>query len=186
MRQAHDCGVAELDTYRELIVPLKKRSVNDAKYVAAVVQPVFVRELCRYNFKLLGKADVRLNTETRLERGYDRTSVFTVHLPWLKRARVFPRTCVRYVENITQTWRVTAVIYKRDALCPSPNVSAHAPRPHVVPGTCRSVRPLCVDEHLVSEVMFVVARHCAQQRRPLGIAVRDSAERVMCKRGDAV
>ena len=103
VRQAYDGGVAELDAYRELIVPLKKRSVNDAEYVAAVVQPVFVRELCRYNFKLLGKADALLNTETRLERGYDRASVFTVHLPWHKRARVFPRTCVQYVENITQT-----------------------------------------------------------------------------------
>ena len=68
MRQAHDGGVAELDAYRELIVPLKKRSVNDVEYVAAVVQPVFVRELCRYNFKLLGKADARLNVEALVKR----------------------------------------------------------------------------------------------------------------------
>ena len=185
MCQAHDGGIAELDTYRELIVPLKKRSVNDVEYVAAVVQPVFVRELCRYNFKLLGKADARLNTETRLDRGYDRASVFTVHLPWLKRARVFPRTRVRYVENITQTRRGAAVIYKCYAFCPSPNVSAHAPRPHVVLGTRARVRPLRVYEHLVSEVVFVVAGHRGKQPRPLGVTVRDSAERVMCERGDA-
>ena len=37
VRQAHDGGVAELDAYRELIVPLQERSVNDAEYVSAVV-----------------------------------------------------------------------------------------------------------------------------------------------------
>ena len=182
MCQAHDGGVAELDTYRELIVPLKKRSVNDVEYVAAVVQPVFVRELCRYNFKLLGKADARLNTETRLDRGYDRASVFTVHLPWLKRARVFPCTRVRYVENITQTWRIAAVVHERDALGSATHIASHASRPHVVPGTRRSVRPLRVNEHLVGEIILVVAGHGAEKRCPRFVAIRDAAERVIGKR----
>lgn len=42
-----------------------------------------------------------------------------------------------------------------------------------------------MDEHLVGEVVFVVAGHRGKQRRPLVVAVRDSAERVMCERGDA-
>ena len=185
MCQAHDGGVAELDAYRELIVPLKKRSVNDVEYVAAVVQPVFVRELCRYNFKLLGKADARLNTETRLDRGYDRASVFAVHLPWLKRARVFPCTRVRYVENITQTWRIAAVVHERDALGSATHIASHASRPHVVLGTRARVRPLCVDKHLVSEVVFVVAGHRGKQRRPLRVVVCRTGQRVITKRSDA-
>ena len=104
MRQAHDGGIAELDADRELIVPLKERSVNDAEYVPAVVQPVFVRKLRRYNFKLLCKADARLDAETRLECRDDSTSVFTVHLPWLKRARIATCTSVRDVENVAQFW----------------------------------------------------------------------------------
>ena len=68
MRQAHDGGVAELDAYRELIVPLKKRSVNDVEYVAAVVQPVFVRELRRNDFKLFCEAHARLNAEALVKR----------------------------------------------------------------------------------------------------------------------
>ena len=68
MRQAHDGGVAELDAYRELIVPLQERSVNDAEYILAVVHPVFVRELCSHDFKLLGKADARLNVEALVKR----------------------------------------------------------------------------------------------------------------------
>lgn len=68
VRQAHDGGVAEFDAYRELIVPLQERSVNDAEYVPAVVQPVFVRELCRHDFKLFGKADARLNVEALVKR----------------------------------------------------------------------------------------------------------------------
>lgn len=91
VRQAHDGGVAELDAYRELIVPLQERSVNDAEQVAAVIQPVFVRKLRSYNFKLLGKAHMWLDAETHLECRGDGSSVFTVHLPWLKRARVLPR-----------------------------------------------------------------------------------------------
>ena len=157
MCQAHDGGVAELDAYRELIVPLKKRSVNDVEYVAAVVQPVFVRELCRYNFKLLGKADARLNTETRLDRGYDRASVFAVHLPWLKRARVFPCTRVRHIENVAQPGRVTAVVHERNTSSSALNVSAHAPRPHVVFCTRRSVGALRVNQDLVSKIVLVVA-----------------------------
>lgn len=91
MRQAHDGGVAELDAYRELIVPLKERSVNDAEYVPAVIQPVFVRELCRHDFKLLRKAHARLNAETLVECRDNDVSIFAVNLPWLKRARVLPR-----------------------------------------------------------------------------------------------
>ena len=174
MCQANDGGIAELDTYRELIVPLKKRSVNDAEYVAAVVQPVFVRELCRYNFKLLGKADARLNTETRLERGYDRASVFTVHLPWLKRARVFPRARVRDVENIPQPRRVAAVVHKRDPLGPAPHIPPHPPRPDVVIRAGRSVRPLGVDHELVGERVLVVARHGAEKRCPRVVTVSDA------------
>ena len=90
VRQAHDSGVAEFDAYRELIVPLEKGFVNDAEYVAAVVQPVFVRKLRRHDFKLLGKAHARLNAEARLERKCDGACVPAVHLPRLKRARIFP------------------------------------------------------------------------------------------------
>ena len=104
VRQAYDGGVAELDAYRELIVPLKERSINDAEYVPAVVQPVFVRELCRHDFKLFGKTYTRLNAETHLKRGGDGSSVFTVHPPWLKRARAFARARVRDVENMAQFW----------------------------------------------------------------------------------
>ena len=174
MCQAHDGGIAELDTYRELIVPLKKRSVNDAEYVAAVVQPVFVRELCRYNFKLLGKADARLNTETRLDRGYDRASVFTVHLPWLKRARVFPRARVRDVENIPQPRCIARAVNERDPLGSAPHIPPYPPRPDVVLRTSRSVRALGVDEYLIGERILVVARHGAEKRCPRVVTVSDA------------
>ena len=68
VRQAHDGGDAEFDAYRELIVPLQERSVNDAEYVLAVVQPVFVREQRRHDFKLLCKADARFNAEVLVKR----------------------------------------------------------------------------------------------------------------------
>ena len=104
VRQAHDGGVAELDAYRELIVPLKERSVNDAEYVPAVVQPVFVRELRRHDFKLLCKADARFNAEVHIQRRGDNISTLAIHLPWLKRARASARAGVRHVENVAQFW----------------------------------------------------------------------------------
>ena len=104
MRQAHDGGVAELDAYRELIVPLQERSVNDAEQVAAVIQPVFVRKLRSYNFKLLGKAHMWLDAETLVKCRDNYVSIFAVHLPWLKRTRIATRSCVRDVENIAQFW----------------------------------------------------------------------------------
>lgn len=146
VRQAHDGGIAELDAYRELIVPLQKRSVNDAEYIPAVVQPVFVRELRRHDFKLLRKAYTRLNAETRLKRGCDSISIFTVHLPWLKQARVFPRAGVRHVKNIAQPRRIAAVVHECNALGSAPNIAPHALCPHVVPGTSRGVWALRMDE----------------------------------------
>ena len=104
MRQAHDGGVAELDAYRELIVPLEERSVNDAEYVSAVVQPVFVRELRRHDFKLFCKADARFNAEVHIQRRGDNISTLAIHLPWLKRARASARAGVRHVENVAQFW----------------------------------------------------------------------------------
>lgn len=104
VRQAHDGGFAELDAYRKLIVPLEKRSVNDAEYVPVIIQPVFVRKLRSYNFKLLGKAHMWLDAETHLECRGEGSSVFTVHLPRLKRTRIATRSCVRDVENVAQFW----------------------------------------------------------------------------------
>ena len=104
VRQAHDGGVAEFDAYRELIVPLQERSVNDAEYVSAVVQPVFVRELRRHDFKLFCKADARFNAEVHIQRRGDNISTLAIHLPWLKRARASARAGVRHVENVAQFW----------------------------------------------------------------------------------
>lgn len=100
VRQAHDGGVAELDAYRELIVPLQERSVNDAEYVLAVIQPVFVRELRRHHFKLFRKTYTRLNAEMLLKHRGNDVGILTVHLPWLKRARIAACARVRHVENV--------------------------------------------------------------------------------------
>lgn len=145
MRQAHDGGVAEFDAYRELIVPLKERSVNDAEQVTTVVQPVFVRELSRHGFKLFRKADARLNGEARLKRRGNDVSIFAVNLPRLKRARIFPRARVRHVENVAQMRRVAAIVHKCDALGSAAHIAAHALCPHVVPGASGGIRPLGVD-----------------------------------------
>ena len=185
MRQAHDGGVAELDAYRELIVPLQERSVNDAEYVPAVVQPVFVRELCRHDFKLFGEADARLDAETSLECRGDSAGVFTVHLPWLKRARSSARAGVRHVENVAQTWRIAGIIHESNALGTATHIPPHAPSPHVVTGTSTRVWPLGVNEQLVGEAVLVVAGHGVNKRRPRLITVCDAAERIMGKLGDA-
>ena len=145
VRQAHDGGVAEFDAYRELIVLLEKGFVNDAEYVATVVQPVFVRELRRHGFKLLCKADARLDAETSLECRGDGTGVFAAHLPWRKRTRVFSRSRVRHVKDVPQPRRIAAIVHERDALRPATDIPPHTLCPHVVPGASRSIRTLCVN-----------------------------------------
>lgn len=185
VRQAHDGGVAELDAYRELIVPLQERSVNDTEYVPAVVQPVFVRKLRSYNFKLLGKAHMWLDAETHLECRGDGSSVFTVHLPRLKRTRIATRSCVRDVENIVQPRRVASVVHKCNALGAAPHIATHAPSPHVIPGASTRIRALGMDKQLVCERIFVVAGHGVNKRCPRLVTVCDAAERIMGKLGDA-
>lgn len=143
---------------------------------------VHLREISRGVLELAGQP-FAICTEVLLQTKLDFCEVFVIDRPRSKWPRAPPRAGVRYVENIAQPGRVTAVIYKRDALCPSPHIPPHALRPHVVFCTRARVRPLRVDKHLVSKVVFVVAGHRGKQRRPLVVAVRDSAERVMCKRG---
>ena len=143
---------------------------------------VHLREISRGVLELAGQP-FAICTEVLLQTKLDFCEVFVIDRPRSKWPRAAPRARVRHVENIAQPGRVTAVIYKRDALCPSPHIPPHALRPHVVFCTRARVRPLRVDKHLVSKVVFVVAGHRGKQRRPLVVAVRDSAERVMCKRG---
>ena len=75
MRQAHDGGIAELDADRELIVPLKERSVNDAEYVPAVAHPILVRKQRSGGLKLRSEAHAALSAEAVLQRRRDRLDV---------------------------------------------------------------------------------------------------------------
>ena len=177
-------GADEARPQLVLIIARHQRAVNDSAEVVAVLVEIHLRELARGVLKLRGQP-FALRAEVLRQAEPDFAQVAVVDCPWAKRPRIAPRARVRDVENIPQPRRGAAVIYKCYAFCPSPNVSAHAPRPHVVLGTRARVRPLRVYEHLVSEVVFVVAGHRGKQPHPLGVTVRDSAERVMCERGDA-
>ena len=145
---------------------------------------VHLREVSRSILELAGEP-FALRAEVLFQAELHFHEVFVVHCPWPKGTRAASSTCVRHVENIAQPGRVTAVVHECDALGTAPHIPPHAPRPHVVLGTRARVRPLRVDEHLVSEVVFVVAGHGANKRCPRLIAVCDTCERIMGKLGNA-
>lgn len=117
---------------------------------------VHLREISRGVLELAGQP-FAICAEVLLQTKLDFCEVFVIDRPRSKWPRAAPRARVRHVENIAQPGRVAAVIYKRNTSSSAPNVSAHAPRPHVVLGTRARVRPLRVDEHLVYEAVLVVA-----------------------------
>lgn len=133
-----------------------------------------VLKLARQPFAL--RAEVLFQAELHFRE------ICVVDRPRSKGTRAAPRARVRHVENIAQPGRVAAVVHERDALCPAPHIPPHASRPHVVFCTRARVRPLRVDEHLVGEIILVVAGHGAEKRCPRFVAIRDAAERVIGKR----
>lgn len=131
----------------------------------------------------LARQPFAASAEVLFQAELDFAQICVIDCPRPEWARAAPRARVRHVENVAQPGRVTAVVHERDALGPAPHISPHAPRPYVVFCTRARVRPLRVDKHLVSKVVFVVAGHRGKQRRPLRVTVCDPAERVMCKSG---
>ena len=137
-----------------------------------------VLELARQPFAL--RAEVLFQAELHFRE------ICVVDRPRSKGTRAAPHSRVRHIENVAQPRRIAAVIHERNTLCPAPHIATHASRPHVVPGTRARVRPLRVDEHLVSKVVFVVAGHRGKQRRPLGVTVSYTAESAVGELGDTI
>ena len=164
-----------------LIISGHERAVNDSADVMLVSVKVHLREVARGVLELAGEP-FALRAEVLLQTKLDFCEVFVIDRPRSKWPRAAPRARVRHVENIAQPRRIAAVVHKRNTSSSAPNVSAHAPRPHVVFGTRARVRPLRVDEHLVGEIILVVAGHGAEKRCPRFVAIRDAAERVIGKR----
>ena len=167
-------GADEARPQLVLIIARHQRAVNDSAEVVAVLVEIHLRELARGVLKLRGQP-FALRAEVLRQAEPDFAQVAVVDCPWAKRPRIAPRARVRDVENIPQPRRVAAVVHKRDPLGPAPHIPPHPPRPDVVIRAGRSVRPLGVDHELVGERVLVVARHGAEKRRPLLVAVSDAA-----------
>lgn len=117
---------------------------------------VHLREVVGCVLKL-ARQPFALRAEVLFQAELDFAQICVIDCPRPEWARAAPRARVRHVENVAQPGRVTAVIHERNTSSSAPNVSAHALRPHVVFCTRARVRPLGMDEHLVCEVVFVVA-----------------------------
>ena len=156
------------------IIARHQRAVNDSAEVVAVLVEVHLRELARSLLKLRGQP-FALRAEVLLKPELHLSDVAVVNRPEPQRARISPRARVRDVENVPQPRRVARRVQERDPLSPAPHIPPHPPRPHVVIRAGRSLRPLGVDQHLVGEAVFVVARNRAEKRRPRLIAISDAA-----------
>ena len=135
---------------------------------------IHLRELARGVLKLRGQP-FALRAEVLPKPELHLSDVAVVNRPEPQRARISPRARVRDIENIPQPRRAARRVQERDALGPAPHIPPHPLRPHVVIRAGRSLRPLGVNEHLVGEAVFVVARHGAEKRRPRVVTVSDAA-----------
>ncbi len=153
-------GADEAVPQLTFIIACHERAVNDSADVMPVSVKVHLREVACGVLEL-ARQPFALRAEVLLQAVLHFREICVVHCPRSKGPRAATRASVRHVENVAQPGRVTAVVYKRNTSSSAPNVSAHAPRPHVVLGTRARVRPLRVDEHLVGEVVFIVAGHGA-------------------------
>lgn len=139
---------------------------------------IHLRELARGVLKLRGQP-LALRAEALRQAELHLSDVAVVNRPEPQRARISPRARVRDIENIPQPRRAARRVQERDALGPAPHIPPHPLRPHVVIRAGRSLRPLGVNEYLVGEAVFVVARHGAEKRRPRLIAAGHAAERLV-------
>ena len=166
MGYADGGGIAEGHSYVEVIVLLKRGTVNDAENVPAVAHPILVRKQRGGGLKLRSEARVALRAEAVFQRRRDRLDVPAVNLPRRERARATPGAGVGDVEDVAEPRRVAGVVHERDALRAAPDIAAHGVVPHLVTCAGRSPRPLGVDHELVGERVLVQPRRGVQKRRP--------------------
>ena len=155
MGYADGGGIAEGHSYVEVIVLLKRGTVNDVEDVPAVAHPILVHKQRGCGLKLRSEAHASLCAEAVLERRRDRLDVPSVYLPRRKRARAAPGAGVGDVEDVAEPRRVAGVVPERDALRAAPDIAAHGVVPHLVTCAGRSPRPLSVDHKLVGERVLV-------------------------------
>lgn len=166
-------GADEAAPQLVLIIARHQRAVNDSAEVVAVLGEVHLRVLARGVLKLRGQP-FALRAEVLRQAEPDFAQIAVVDRPRAKRPRIAPRARVRDIENIPQPRRAARRVQERDALGPAPHIPPHPLRPHVVIRAGRSLRPLGVNEHLVGEVILVVARNRSEKRCPRSIAVSDA------------
>ena len=166
-------GADEARPQLVLIIARHQRAVNDSAEVVSVLVEVHLRKLARGVLKLRGEP-FALRAEVLPKPELHLSDVAVVNRPEPQRARISPRARVRDIENIPQPRRAARRVQERDALGPAPHIPPHPLRPHVVIRAGRSLRPLGVNEHLVGEVILVVARNRSEKRCPRSIAVSDA------------
>ena len=141
-------GVAEGNTNIEIIIPEKKRIVNDAENIPLVSVPIFIGKLSGDLFKLFLYTVFAGDIVTALQHGGNSLFMLLLVLPRLKEAGTLRVSRIRHIKNIPEPWPVPGHIYKGDALTAAPDIPPHTPVPDIITGAGGGLRALGVYHEL--------------------------------------
>lgn len=145
----------ELHSDVDAIIPLQETTVNDTGQLTSMFRPVVPRQHRGDLLQLVGKAALTGNTKTLLQGiGYG-LLMFRAVLPQPGTAGIFPLAGVRYIKHIADTVLLPAGVHQGDTLGPPHDIPAHLLIPEVVIGAGGGIRPLGVNEQLVTERVFI-------------------------------
>ncbi|MBQ7299813.1 MAG: hypothetical protein IJW77_08235 [Clostridia bacterium] len=173
--------IAKGNTDVEIIILLKERICNDVEYVALVIVPVFIHQLCRDNLQLFGKSlftgDLKATFQCRCYNRFMFLSVF----PKKRAARVLAATGVGYIEYIFQFWTVAVRVDQCDTLGAAPDISVQRLAvPEVIRSAGGRIRTLGEDHKLLMVGVLIQPCGGIQKSRPLPIGAGDLSCRVVC------
>jgi hypothetical protein len=148
-------GVSELRSDVEVIILFQKAAVNDVKQFPLMVLPILRRQRGSDLLQLLSKTILAGSAKPLLQGGGNCLLMFRAVLPQPGTAGIFPLAGVRYIKHIADTVLLPAGVHQGDTLGPPHDIPAHLLIPEVVIGAGGGIRPLGVNEQLVTERVFI-------------------------------